>query len=57
MFISPLKNMNSLNEQGIKNFQKGKNMLETTGKQFSQLVDQATLSLRSLPGIRSSVYP
>jgi hypothetical protein len=57
MFISPLKNKNTLNEKGIKRFQKGQNMLETTGKSLSQIVDQATLGLRSLPGIRSSVYP
>ena len=57
MFINPLKNKNSLSEQGLANFQRGKNMLETTGKQLSQMVDRATLGLRSLPGVKGSVFP
>ena len=57
MFISPLKDQNKLSEQGIKNYQRGKKFIETTSKNLSQYVDQATLSLRSLPGVRGSVFP
>ena len=57
MFISPLKDQNKLSKQGIQNYQRGKKFIETTSKNLSQYVDQATLSLRSLPGVRGSVFP